>query len=120
MPFIKIGAFALFSNSSITLIFKIMNSRKGRPQKRGINYEKKKAKDHKAKHIGGPGNPDARKGGQKIEIKSWQQPVPRPVVVKARRKGITKFISKSGFTDPALEYGKKRKMKLYKGKKRLT
>jgi hypothetical protein len=97
-----------------------MNSRKGRPQKRGINYEKKKAKDHKAKHIGGPGNPDARKGGQKIEIKSWQQPVPRPVVVKARRKGITKFISKSGFTDPALEYGKKRKMKLYKGKKRLT
>jgi len=28
-----------------------MNNKKGQPQKRGISYEKKKAKDHKAKHI---------------------------------------------------------------------
>jgi len=55
-----------------------------------------------------------------LEIKDWQRPVPRPEVVKARRKGVTKFISKKGFTNPALEYGKKRKMKLYKGKKRLV
>ena len=97
-----------------------MNNKKGQPQKRGISYEKKKARAHRAKHIGGPGNPDAQKGRQKIEVKNWQQPVPRPEVVKARRKGITKFISKSGFTDPALEYGKERRMKLYKGKKRLV
>ena len=44
-----------------------MNNKKGQPQKRGISYEKKKAKDHKAKHIGGPGNPDAQKGRQKID-----------------------------------------------------
>ena len=48
-----------------------MNNKKGQPQKRGIAYEKKKAKDHKAKHIGGPGNPDAKKGNQKLEIKNW-------------------------------------------------
>lgn len=97
-----------------------MNNKKGQPQKRGINYEKKKVGDHNAKHIGGPGNPDGKKGKQKIEVKDWQQPVPKPEVVKARRKGVTKFISKSGFTDPALEYGKERKMKLYKGKKRMV
>lgn len=97
-----------------------MNNRKGQPQKRGISYERKKAKDHKAKHIGGPGKPDAKKGSQKIEIKDWCKPVPTPEVAKAKRKGVTKFISKSGFTGPALEYGKKRKMKLYKGKKKLT
>jgi hypothetical protein len=97
-----------------------MNNKKGQPQRRGIAYEKKKAKDHGAKHIGGPGKPDATKGRQKLEMKSWQNPVPRPEVVKARRKGVTKFISKSGFTAPAVEYGKERKMKLYKGKKKLT
>jgi hypothetical protein len=97
-----------------------MKNSKGAPQRRGINYEKKKAKDHHAKHIGGPGNPDARKGNQKLETKDWQNPVPRPEVVKAKRKGVNKFISKSGFTKPALEYGKGKRMKLYKGKKRLV
>ncbi|MBI2124113.1 MAG: hypothetical protein HYU04_02670 [Candidatus Wildermuthbacteria bacterium] len=97
-----------------------MNNRKGQPQRRGVNYEKKKARDHGVKHIGGPGNPDAQKGRQKLEIKDWKQPVPRPEVVKARRKGVTKFISRSGFTEPTLAYGEERKMKLYKGKKRLV
>lgn len=97
-----------------------MNNKKGQPQKRGIRYEIKKAKDHHAKHIGGPGNPDAVKGKQKLEMKNWRYPVPKPVVVKAKRKGVSKFISKSGFTEPAIRYGKDRKMKLYKGKKRVA
>ena len=97
-----------------------MNNKKGQPQKRGVNYEKKKTTDHGVKHIGGPGNPDGQKGKQRIEVKNWQQRVSSPEAVKARRKGVTKFISKSGFTDPALEYGKERKMKLYKGKKRVV
>lgn len=97
-----------------------MNNKKGQPQRRGINYEKQKAKDHNATHVGGPGKPDAIKGTQKIEIKNWQKPVSKPDVVIARRKGVNKFISKSGFTHPALEYGKQRKMHLYKGKKKLT
>lgn len=97
-----------------------MKNKKGQPQKRGTAYEKKKAKDHGAKRIGGPGNPDARKGRQKLEMKNWQKLIPRPEVVKARGRGVTKFISKSGFTNPALEYAKDKKMKLYKGKKRVV
>ncbi|GIW62199.1 MAG: hypothetical protein KatS3mg090_0025 [Patescibacteria group bacterium] len=97
-----------------------MSNKKGQSQRRGTAYEKRKAKDHRAKHVGSLGNPDAIKGRQKLEIKNWQRPIPRPEVVKARRKGVTKFISKSGFTEPALQYGKERKMKLYKGRKRLV
>lgn len=97
-----------------------MKNKKGQPQRRGIEYEKKKAKDHGAKHVGGPGKEDARKGGQKIEIKDKKDPVTRPELVKMKRKKITKIISKGGFTKPALDYGKEKKMKLYKGKKKLT
>lgn len=95
-----------------------MNDKKGQPQRRGIRYEKKKAKDHKAKHIGGPGREDARRGRQKIEIKDRKTPVTRPELIKVKRKGVTKVISKGGFTGPVLDYGKEKKMKLYKGKKR--
>lgn len=97
------------------------SNRKGMPQKRGTNYEKQKAKAHGAKRIGGPSNPDAvTKGGGKIEIKDWVSPVPKPVVIKAKRKGVNKFIAKGGFTEPAIEYGKTHNMKLYKEKKKLT
>lgn len=82
-------------------------------------YEKQKAKAHKAKVVGGPGKEDARKRKQKIEIKDRKSPVTRPELIKIRRKGVTKVISKGGFTKPALEYGKEKKMKLYKRKKKL-
>jgi len=83
-------------------------------------YEKKKAKDHKAKHKGGPGKVDAQRKKQKIEIKDRKVPVTRPELIKMKRRRVSKVISKAGFTEPALDYGKKRKMKLYKGKKKLT
>jgi len=99
----------------------MVSNRKGMPQKRGTAYEKAKAKAHRARRIGGPNNPDAiSKGGGKIEIKDWVKPVPKPEIIKANRKGVKKFISKNGFTEPALEYGKNHRMKLYKGKKKLT
>jgi hypothetical protein len=97
------------------------SNKKGMPQKRGTNYEKQKARAHGAKRVGGPGNPDAvLKSGGKMEMKDWQKPVPKPEVVKAYRKGVVKFVAKKGFTSPAVEYGKKHKMKLYEGKKKLT
>ena len=99
----------------------MLSNRRGMPQKRGVNYEKQKAKAHGAKRIGGPDNPDAiTMGGGKMEMKDWSTPVPKPEVVKAHRKGVTKFIAKKGFTQPAVEYGQKHRMKLYKGKKKLT
>lgn len=83
-------------------------------------YEKQKAKAHKAKHKGGPGEVDAQKKKQKIEVKDRKSKVTRPELIKIKRKGVNKVISKKGFTEPALDYGKKRKMKLYKGKKKLA
>ncbi len=99
----------------------MLSKKKGAAQKRGASYEKVKAKAHGAKRVGGPSNPDAvTKGGGKIEMKDWVNPVSKPVVVKAKRKGVNKFIAKGGFTGPAVEYGKKTGMKLYQGKKKLT
>lgn len=95
-------------------------AKKKKPQPSWRRYEKKKAKDHGAIPKGGPGKEDAVKGRQKIEIKDRNDPVTRPELVKMKRKKITKVISKSGFTEPALDYGKKAKMKLYKGKKKLA
>jgi len=33
-------------------------------------------------------------------------------VLKVHREGVTKFIAKKGFTQPAIEYGQKHRMKL--------
>ncbi len=93
-----------------------MNNKKGQAQKRGIRYEKKKVGDHGRKHIGGSGKPDALG----MEVKCWANPTSRPDLIKAKRRGVTKFVNKGGFTEPAIDYGKEKKMKLYKGKKRLT
>ena len=97
-----------------------MKNTKGYPQKRGKAYEYKKAKDHGAKRIGGPSNPDAIKGSQKLEMKNWQKPVPKPEIVKAVRKNVNKFISKKGFTKPAVDYAKNKSIKLYEDKKRVA
>lgn len=93
-----------------------VNNKKGQPQRRGMRYEEKKVRDHGRKHLGGPGRPDA----PGMEVKDWKNPVSRPLVVAAKRKGITKFINKGGFTEPAIDYGRKAKMKLYEGTKKLT
>lgn len=95
-----------------------MKKRKSRPS--WFDYEKKKAKSHKAKHIGGPGREDARKGRVKIEVKDRKTPVTKPELVKMKRRKINKVISKSGFTEPAIDYGKKKRMKLYKGRRRVV
>ncbi|OGH18458.1 MAG: hypothetical protein A2868_02630 [Candidatus Levybacteria bacterium RIFCSPHIGHO2_01_FULL_40_15b] len=94
----------------------MLSKRKGSAQRRGTRYEKKKVRDHGRRHIGGPGKPDARG----MEVKDWKNPVSKPAVVRAKRKGIAKFVNKGGFTKPAIDYGKKARMKLYKGKKKLT
>lgn len=83
-------------------------------------YEKQKARAHGAKSLGGPGKVDAQKGRQKIEIKDRVSPVTRPELIRIRRKRVSKVISKSGFTKPALDYGKQKRMKLYQRKKRVV
>jgi len=83
--------------------------------KRGIQYEKQKAKAHRAEHVGGPGKPDYKRGSIKGEVKNRKTPVTKPELQKMFKKGISEVESKSGYTKPALEYKKKHhpKKKLY-------
>jgi len=75
--------------------------------KRGIRYEKKKAKSHGARHVGGPGKEDYRRGNVKGEVKNRKTAVTKPELQKMFKKGITEVESKSGFTNPAIEYKRK-------------
>ncbi len=72
--------------------------------KRGYVYERQKAKAHRAKHIGGPGNEDYRRGNVKGEVKNRKRPITKPELQKIFKKGISEVESKSGFTNPAIDY----------------
>ena len=77
------------------------------PQKRGIEYEKRQAKLHGARHVGGPGKPDYVRGKTKGEVKNWATPVTSSVVAKAKADGVSEIVSKNGFTKPAEALAKK-------------
>jgi len=91
--------------------------KKPSPSKRGVRYEKQQAKKHRGRHIGGPGNPDYQRGRVKGEVKNWKRPVHSGVIKKAHQKGIKEIVSKSGFTQPAMELAKKYGIKLISSKK---
>ena len=77
----------------------------GNDVNRGIAYEKRKASEHGAKHVGGPGMHDYERGSAKGEVKARQTPVTQPELQRLiKEKGITEVDSKSGFTQPAIEY----------------
>lgn len=86
----------------------------GKAQKKGLKYEKYRARKMRARHIGGPKPEDARKGRRKIEIKKWKRLVHKGVIKKAARKGIKTVISPSGFTGPAKDYAKEKGIRLRK------
>lgn len=72
--------------------------------RRGMRYEKEKAKAHRARHIGGPDKPDYQRGNTKGEVKNRKTKVTKPELKKMVRKGVGEVESKSGFTGPAIEY----------------
>lgn len=72
---------------------------------RGLRYEKEKAKAHNGKHMGGPGMHDYERGNAHGEVKCRGSPVTKPELRDlVRNKGITEVESKSGFTQPAINY----------------
>jgi len=83
-------------------------------------YEKQKAKEHRGKHLGGPGQPDYKRGKVKAEIKNWARPVHSGIIKQAKQKGIKEIASKSGFTEPAIALAKKYGIKLLHRRKRIT
>lgn len=71
---------------------------------RGIRYEKRKAGEHGGRHIGGPGAPDYQRGRVEGEVKDRQSKVTKTELQDLIRRGRTEIDSKTGFTQPAIDY----------------
>ena len=76
-------------------------------------YERRKARQHRARHVGGTGKEDYRRGYVKGEVKHMKRRMTKPEVRRAWKKGITEIDTLSGYTEPAKEYARRRKMKLF-------
>ena len=72
--------------------------------KRGLAHEKRIARKHNAKHIGGPGKEDYRRGSVLGEVKATKAKMTKPTLRRNIKKGISEFDTKSGYTKPALAY----------------
>ena len=79
---------------------------------RSTKYEKQKAKEHGAKHLGGPGKPDYVRGNVIGEVKDRKSPVTKPEIQRMYEKGVRELDSKSGVTKPALEFAKQKNIKV--------
>lgn len=76
--------------------------------RRGLNYEKRRAKVHNARHVGGPGHHDYQRGSVKGEVKCRMSKVTKPELKELiRSKGVSEIDSKAGFTQPAINYRNK-------------
>jgi len=82
-------------------------------------YERLKARKHRGQHIGGPGKEDYRRGSVKGEVKHWKRPVTKPEVKKIAAKGTKEITNLCGFTKPAKEYARRRKIKLFQRGRRI-
>lgn len=92
---------------------------KRKRMKKAVRYEKAKAKAHRGRHLGGPGEPDYVRGRVKGEVKNWSEPVHSGVIKKAIGDGVKEIEGKSGFTRPAIKLAKKHRIKLLKGGKKI-
>lgn len=82
-------------------------------------FEKRAAKRHRGKHVGGPGKPDYTRGRTHGEVKQRTTPLTKPEVIEECRKGRTEIVCPAGFTEAAWQYVKryrKGKVKLIHGK----
>lgn len=84
-------------------------------QKKAYGYERKQARKHRGRHIGGPGEPDYTRGDVKGEVKRWKRPVDSGVIKELAKKGVKEIVSKSGFTEPAKDEAKKRGIRVIEG-----
>lgn len=85
---------------------------------KATRYERLKAKQHRAKHVGGPGGPDYIRGSKTGEVKNRKSPVTGPELLRLTKRGVKEIDSKSGFTGPAIVAARKVGIKLFsRGKK---
>ena len=72
---------------------------------RGFAAEKRKAGEHRGRHVGGPGMHDYERGDVLGEVKARHTPVTKPELQRLiTQKGIGEVDSKAGFTQPAVAY----------------
>ena len=83
-------------------------------------YERRKAREHRGKHVGGAGKEDYRRGDVKGEVKHMKRPMAKPELMRTRKKGITEIEALGDFTEPAKKYARRRKMKLFHRGKRVV
>ena len=67
-------------------------------------YERFKAREHRGKHVGGPGKADYVRGAIKGEVKHREKPLTRTEVMRLARNGIREVESLGGYTQKAKEY----------------
>jgi hypothetical protein len=67
-------------------------------------YERVKAKEHRGKHVGGPGKADYIRGRVKGEVKHRKTPLSKTELIAIARKGVKEVDSLSGYTGSAVEY----------------
>jgi len=72
--------------------------------KRWQKHEKKTAKKHRGRHVGGPGQPDYTRGDVQGEVKLRQRPLTKTEVMAECRKGRTEIVCNAGFSESAIEY----------------
>lgn len=87
--------------------------------KKGKAGEKRAEKKLNATRKAGPNNPDLKKGQDKIEVKTYKNPLTKNQLQKAKAQNKADVIvSESGFTQEALEHARKKmpKTQLRSGK----
>ncbi len=86
---------------------------------KATRYEKQKAKQHGAKHKGGPSKPDYTRGRILGEVKNRKTPVTGPELSKLAGRGVDEIDSKGGFTKPAILLAKELDIKLFSRRRRI-
>lgn len=71
---------------------------------RGKKFEEIAAKTMGGKILGGPDEPDYRRGRIAGEVKNWKDMMGKFDVMKEAKKGRDEIVSRMGFTDEAIDY----------------
>lgn len=71
------------------------------------SFEKRTAREHRGRHIGGPGKPDYTRGYTQGEAKLRQRPLTKAEVMAECHKGRGEIVCNAGFTKSAIEYARR-------------
>jgi len=71
---------------------------------KGQKFEEQVAKYMGGKPIGGPGEPDYKRGGVDGEAKDWNKRMGKSDIMEEVQKGRDEIVSRLGFTDDAVTY----------------